>query len=122
MMFKPKSNPVIGITALAGALTLFVISGCKSPPSAEDTAVPLTSQVDAGSDAVAEAPVDNTAVSETQKKPGKRGKKMKKAETDVVVSKGPGDGPPPSGETKSKVEEMEQSLAPLQAVPATPPS
>ena len=121
-MFKPKSNPIIGITVLAGAPTLFVLSGCKSPPPTEDTVMPETSQVDTGSNAVVEAPADNNAGSETLKNPDKRGKKMTKAETDVVVSKGPGDGPPPAAETKSKVEEMEKSLAPLQAVPAAPPS
>ena len=122
MMVERKTNPAWYVSALAGALTLAVFSGCESSPSAEDAAPPKTSQVDADSDALVEAPAENIAASEARTTPEPRVMKAKKAEPDVAVNKGPGDGPPPSAETKSKVEEMERSLAPLEAVPATPPS
>lgn len=121
-MNKPKISSGIGVAALTGGLFLFVLSGCKSPPPAEEATVPDAPQEAAVSEVVMEAPVEKSAVSESQTKPGKGVRKAKKAEADIAANKGPGDGPPPSAETKRKVEEMEQSLAPLQAVPATPPS
>ena len=122
MMVERKTNPALYVSALAGVLALFVFSGCESSPSAEDAATPETSQADADSAVMVETPAENDAASETQATPDPRVKKAKKAETDVAVNTGPGEGPPPAAETKSKVEEMERSLAPLEAVPATPPS
>ena len=122
MMVERKTNPALYVSALAGVLTLFVFSGCKSSPPAEDAATPETRQVDADSDAMVETPAENDAASEAQAMPDQREMNTKEAETDVAVNTGPGDGPPPAAETKSKVEEMERSLAPLEAVPATPPS
>ncbi|MDF7800206.1 hypothetical protein P4C99_12075 [Pontiellaceae bacterium B1224] len=122
MMFKQQTNAALYISALAGVLTLFIVSGCKSPP-AKDTAGSDSTQVDAGSDSVANAPAEKSTVTETPQKTVIKKGEVKTVEAEVVVVQtGPGDGPPPAEDTKKAVKKMEQSLAPLEAVPAMPTS
>jgi hypothetical protein len=116
MRFKQKPNTALCISALGGALALFIVSGCKTPP-AKDTVEAASTQVDAAS-----VPEDNSAVAATQQKTVIKKEKVKTVEPEVVVQTGPGDGAPPAEETNKHMKQMEQSLAPLEVVPATPPS
>ncbi|MDF7807805.1 hypothetical protein P4E94_10185 [Pontiellaceae bacterium B12219] len=117
MRFKHKPDTALYISALGGALALLIASGCKSPP-AKDRAGAGSTQVAPGSDSEVTAPEKSSAVPETQPKLVKE----KAEEPVVVVQKGPGDGAPPAEETSKHMKQMEKSLAPLEVVPATPPS
>ena len=57
------------------------------------------------------------------KKKNKNSKQPQKSQQPKVqTEKGPGDAPPPTEATWSKLEEMEKSLSPIEAVPVTPKS
>ncbi len=124
MIKKRKTHAAGSIFLLAGALSLLAVTGCACPPSADDESPKgqAASETEAP-DAVADAAAADSAVSKGGVQPdeGDSGKQQTESAA-VAKNAGPGDGPPPQSETRKKVEEMEQSLAPLKAVSTIPTS
>ncbi|MDZ8118933.1 hypothetical protein [Pontiella agarivorans] len=126
MMLKQKSYTAGYMLVLAGVLSLPLLTGCASPQSAdgENPAEDPVRKAD-GAETAADVSAEEGAVAAAevhQPDDGEASSQQAPGSTAVASNAGPGDGPPPHAETQQKVEEMEQSLAPLKAIPVLPSS
>ncbi len=124
MIVKKQPHTAGYILVLAGALSLAALPGCASPQSADEESAAAEPVMEAEApDTAADAPkAESAAVAEVRVLPSEDSSQLQPESAVAAAGSGPGDGPPPPDETRKKVEALEQSLAPLQAVPAVPPS
>ena len=101
------------LPVLTFAFTMLILSGCKTAEAEQ--------KQESGIDTVAVQSVSDKDVNAGADQSGKQtASKEKKQPKKKTVDKGPGEKPVPTEETKDKLEEMEDSLAPIKAIPTTP--
>ena len=102
---------------LALMLSAVILSGCKTAEAAQEQEPDESAaKVENAEDQAAEVATESAAEPEEQTAK----KDRKKKEQSATADNGPGDVPAPTDETKDKLEEMEDSLAPIKTIPTAP--
>lgn len=122
MKLKNTLPPMGLLSGLVLALAAITLCGCQTTkteePETADTTVEEGVSTTTPTSLSGEAE-ETTAVEQTKKKK-KKAKHTTNTTADVETTDGPGDAPPPTQQTHDKLEEMEDSLTPISAIPSMP--
>lgn len=120
-----KSNSTLPLTHIVVALScigILMITGCETTKTEDtkspDVSVDESAEPTAPTQASEQSAEPEPQMASSEKK--KKSKKKKRASETVYVEteNGPGNAPPPKGQTQDQLHKMEKNLAPLEAVPA----